>query len=355
MFPSITSKRLAATGMLLALTVTAAYAQCNYDLDADPNYCFGSVPPSSGDMAAAIQQTMGVPISGVATLANENTAFPPVLGDSNNPPFFVYGPGPNGTIENLNLHTVLVAGIIRGELRYAGTDVSSCCASFDRWVLRVFTQTMFHDVLVKYIGCNGICPGGPLGAVWSFSQISGPRPIPGPTLTTAASRKTHGSAGTFDVDLPLSGTRGVECRSGGAGGIYTVVFSFSENLTGVDSRVVTPCGTVSSSSVGPNPNQYTVNLTGVCNAQYVTVTLTGVHGSAGGVTPSASATMGVLLGDVNADGFVLSGDYTDTRAHSGSAVNGATFRYDINADGFILSGDYTTVRQQSGTSLPTPP
>jgi hypothetical protein len=355
MFPSMTSKSLAAAAMLVALTITGAYAQCSYVLDGDLPYCFGSAPPNSGDMAAAISQTMGVPISGVSTLANENTAFPPVLGDSNNPPFYVYGPGPTGTIKNLNLNTILVAGIIRGELRYAGTDVGSCCASFDRWVLRVYTQTMFHDVLIKFISCNGICPGGPQGAAWSFFQISGPRPIPGPTLTAAASRKTHGSAGTFDINLPLSGTRGVECRSGAVAGIHSVVFTFSENLTGVDSRVVTPCGTVSSSSIGPNPNQYTVNLTGVCNAQYITVTLTGVHGTAGGTTASASATMGVLLGDVNGDGFVLSGDYTDTRAHSGAPVNGTSFRYDINADGFILSGDYTTVRAQSGMQLPTPP
>jgi hypothetical protein len=356
MFPSMTSKPLAAAVMLLALTIPAAYAADSYTLAADPNYSFGSVQPNVGTMAGAIQQTMGVPISVVSTLPDENTAFPPILGDSNNPPNFVYGPGPNGTIENLSLRRVIVAGIVSGQLRDAGTDTSSCCTSFGRFVLRVFTQTMFHDVLIQYVGCSAVsCPGGPIAATWDFHQISGPRPIPGPTLTAAASRKTHGSAGTFDINLPLSGTRGVECRSGAVAGIHSVVFTFSENLTGVDSRVVTPCGTVSSSSVGPNPNQYTVNLTGVCNAQYVTVTLTGIHGATGGTTASASATMGVLLGDVNGDGFVLSGDYTDTRAHSGAPVDGTSFRYDINADGFILSGDYTTVRAQSGTQLPTPP
>jgi Dockerin type I domain len=61
--------------------------------------------------------------------------------------------------------------------------------------------------------------------------------------------------------------------------------------------------------------------------------------------------MAVLLGDVNGDGFVLSGDYTAVRQKSGSAVDGNTFKFDINADGFILSGDYTTARQQSGAHL----
>jgi hypothetical protein len=34
-------------------------------------------------------------------------------------------------------------------------------------------------------------------------------------LFSVVSRKTHGSAGTFDVDLPSSGWPGIECRSGG--------------------------------------------------------------------------------------------------------------------------------------------
>src|SRR4029078_5476156 len=33
------------------------------------------------------------------------------------------------------------------------------------------------------------------------------------TLLGAASRLTHGPAGTFDINMPLTGTCGVECRS----------------------------------------------------------------------------------------------------------------------------------------------
>src|SRR5437016_13181894 len=43
-------------------------------------------------------------------------------------------------------------------------------------------------------------------------------------LTLAVSRMTHGSSGVFNVNLPLSGVTGVECRSGS---IYTVVFTFA--------------------------------------------------------------------------------------------------------------------------------
>src|SRR5207302_6154112 len=44
-----------------------------------------------------------------------------------------------------------------------------------------------------------------------------------PVAQSAVSRKTHGGAGDFDVDLPLTGTSGVECRSGGATNDFTMV------------------------------------------------------------------------------------------------------------------------------------
>src|SRR5438132_12331468 len=37
-----------------------------------------------------------------------------------------------------------------------------------------------------------------------------------PMVQSAVSRKTHGAAGTFDINMPLTGTSGVECRTGGA-------------------------------------------------------------------------------------------------------------------------------------------
>src|SRR5207244_3562267 len=52
-----------------------------------------------------------------------------------------------------------------------------------------------------------------------------------PTVTSVVSRKAHGGAGTFDVDLPLTGTPGVECRSGGATNDFTMVVTFVGNVT----------------------------------------------------------------------------------------------------------------------------
>ena len=364
----------ALTGALFLLIQASGFGQIcqhsyNFFLDASPsNYVFGttaSSAPSVNDMATAVSTRMGVPVSVVTNaFPNENTAFPPVLGDSSQAPFFNYGPGPShivpgGAIYNLNLQQEIVSGILQAQIRLAGTDLESDGNQYGRFVLRAFTATMFYDILVEINffsfqpDSGGVC--GHTSGGWDFHQISGPRPIQGPTLISAVSRKVHGTAGTFDLNLPLSGTRGVECRSGGANGNHSVVFTFSDNITQVDGATVVPCGQVSSRTLGPNPNQYTVNLTNVCNAQYVTVALAGVHSSVGGVTPSASATMGVLLGDTTANGNVNSSDIAQTQSQSGQTVSASNFREDVTVNGTINSSDIATVQSQSGMGLPTPP
>jgi hypothetical protein len=159
----------------------------------------------------------------------------------------------------------------------------------------------------------------------------------------------HGGAGTFDIDLPLTGTRGVECRSSsllGAGN-YAVVFTFVNNVTSCGTAGTTG-GSVSS---GPNPNQCTENLTGVANQQYLTVTLNNVLDSQNN-TGNVSATMGVLLGDTTGDGFVNSADISQTKSQSGNGVTSANFREDVNTDGFINSADISLVKSKSGTAVP---
>ena len=41
-----------------------------------------------------------------------------------------------------------------------------------------------------------------------------------PLVQSAVSRKTHGNAASLDINLPLSGTPGIDCRSGGATSDY---------------------------------------------------------------------------------------------------------------------------------------
>jgi hypothetical protein len=188
---------------------------------------------------------------------------------------------------------------------------------------------------------------------------------PSPPLTGVVSRKTHGSAGDFDIDLPLTGSRGIECRSGGASGDYTLVFTFPNNLTSVASATVTGhdpmsgTGTVSGSPiVGPNAslgltaNQCAINLTNVSNAQYVTVTLNSVLDVTGASGNIVSPQLGVLVGDVNATAGVDGNDVSAVQSHTRQSVNNTNFRYDVNASGLIDGNDVSITQGQTRTSLP---
>lgn len=173
-----------------------------------------------------------------------------------------------------------------------------------------------------------------------------------PMLVGAASRKTHGAA-TFDVNLPLTGTPGVECRSGGPSGNYTVVFKFAVPVSTVASATVAGTGTISSEANDTtDPRQHLVNLTGVTNPQNITVTLNNVTDVAGNVSTSVSVPMSVLVGDTNADRFVDAVDVSQTKSQSGNAVISANFREDVNVDGFIDAVDVSLVKSKSGTALP---
>ena len=149
---------------------------------------------------------------------------------------------------------------------------------------------------------------------------------------------THGSAGTFDIDLPLTGTRGVECRSSAAlgAGHYQLVFTFV--------NYVANCGTASTGSVssGAYWNQCMVDVTGVANAQYLTVTLNNVLDSQNN-TGSVSGTMGVLLGDVNATGGV-DGNDVSAYGHTRQTLNATNFQYDVNVTGAIDGNDVDDTR-----------
>ena len=177
-----------------------------------------------------------------------------------------------------------------------------------------------------------------------------------PMLISAASRKTHGTT-PLDINLPLTGpTSGIECRSGGAGGNFTVVFNFAVPLSSVGNRSVTAgVGSVGSATIsGTDARQYIVDLTGVTNAQFVTVTLTNVVDIAGNTSSSLSATMGVLLGDTTGNGAVNSSDIADTQSQSGQPVVASNCREDVTVNGQINSSDIALVQSRSGTAFPTP-
>ena len=171
---------------------------------------------------------------------------------------------------------------------------------------------------------------------------------PPPTPSAVVSRKLHNGA-PFDITLPLTGSPGIECRSGGAGNNYQVVFTFPSAVTFTNAAITTGAGSVSGSS-GSGTTAVTVNLTGVTNAQKIMVTLQGA--SDGSNTGDLSVPLGVLLGDVNGNASVNSTDISQTKLQSGQPATNANFREDVNVSGSINATDVSSVKLKSGTSLP---
>ncbi len=168
---------------------------------------------------------------------------------------------------------------------------------------------------------------------------------------SAASRKSHGDTGSFDINLPATGTPGIESRAGGATGDHSLVINFNNTLASAAATVTAGPGSVVGSPT-INGTSLIVNLTGVSNAQTVTVTLSNVTDTAAQVLPSTLVQASFLAGDVNGDGTVNSGDATIVRSRSGQPTDALNFRADVNVDGTVNSGDFTLVRARSGTSVP---
>ena len=170
-----------------------------------------------------------------------------------------------------------------------------------------------------------------------------------PALVRAVSRKSH--AGTpFDVDLPLSGTAGIECRQGQGANLnnHQVVVTFVAPVTVVSATATSGAGTVS--NVTTSGNDVIIDLTNVANAQTIAITLFGVNDGTGGA--NVVVPMSLLLGDTGASGAVNSTDVSQTKLQSGTAVSASNFRTDVTVNGAINSSDVSIVKIQSGTALP---
>ena len=187
----------------------------------------------------------------------------------------------------------------------------------------------------------------------STYTVAGNNPCPASGLAAigAVSRKTHGTEGDFDIDLPLSGAAGVECRNSGNND-HKIVITFPVPVTvnGGNPPQATLTGTGTVSNVTVNGAVVTVDLTGVANAQTITVTLENV--SDGANTVDIPVRMGVLHGDVNGVNGVSGADVNETKAQVGIDLSASNFRKDVNITGFVSGSDVNEVKAKVGSTLP---
>lgn len=177
---------------------------------------------------------------------------------------------------------------------------------------------------------------------------------------TVVSRKTHDSAGDFDIALPLSGspgieTRGLDSRSGGPASPYKIVATFAHSVTLVNASVSSGIGSVSGTSVTSpqgGGTVVTVDLADVSTAQKLVVKLSVQDG---GISDDIAIPMQILVGDVNLNGTVTTSDSTSIPSHYGEAVTASNFRYDVKANGVIDIGDKQLAAANTGTTLASAP
>ena len=164
----------------------------------------------------------------------------------------------------------------------------------------------------------------------------------GANLVSAASRLSQGSAGTFDINMPLTGPSGSEDRIASN---YTAVFTFDTAVT--TGNVAVTAGTATVGAITFSGNEMRANLSGVADVQNVTLHVSGVNGGGG----STDVAFGFLAADANGSRVVDKPDLNSIKANQGG-VTSANFRNDINADGIINQADGGLVKPRKGHSLP---
>ncbi len=197
-------------------------------------------------------------------------------------------------------------------------------------------------------------------AGWRVDSLTVYEPCPA-TVSGAVSRKTHGGAGDFDIALPLSGTPGVEDRAGGATNDYTMVVTFTSNVSvsgSPQAEVIAGTATIGTGGVGNggavtvSGNTVTIPLTNVANAQTINVRLNGVNTATDQTLVNVVIPMSRLLGDVNGSGAVNATDVSQTKGRIGQAVDSSNFKSDVNANGAINATDASIIKPNIGTGLP---
>lgn len=213
-------------------------------------------------------------------------------------------------------------GALLGSLPFSTTVYAMNNSGDDFWAFNAATTTVHHFALQ---------PGAP-------------------RLASAVSRKVHGSAGTFD--LPLSAVTTNPTTEPRHGPAQTIVLTFEQAISAATVSIVEGIATPSAPTFAGN--DVIVNLTGVANMQYVTVSLTNVESTEGGTGGSASVRIGFLLGDVNQNRVVSLADLALVNAQLAQLVTATNYLHDVNASGTLTLADKAITNANLATALPAP-
>ena len=169
----------------------------------------------------------------------------------------------------------------------------------------------------------------------------------GPSITTAVSRKTHGSTGTFDIDI--MNRDAVECRMGGPTEIIAIFDMPIEGRNGLDpSDVSLSSGQLADLFITRQGHELTLRLNDVQDGAPLTIAFPGLQ-TVGSHRPVESRLcFRVLAGDVTCDGVVNIQDLAAINRARAWIVGPSSFRNDVNTDGAVNLVDAKICKQDLG-------
>jgi hypothetical protein len=241
--------------------------------------------------------------------------------------------------QNVTINTGVTLALAIGTGVLGGTLTCTIPAGFNSCTVTGVTYSVAEPSVVVTATRTS---GDVLGA-----GASAPFAVGGPGVV---SRKVHGGAGTFDLPLGVVVTNPTtEPRAGPA---HAIVFTFVDAVTSAGTAVVTE-GTAAAGTPTFSGSELTVPLTGVTDAQYVTLTVSNVA-LAGGGTGGGTVRIGFLLGDVSQNRVVTVGDLAQVNAQLARPVTAANYLADVNANGTSTLADKGLTNANLTRSLPPP-
>ena len=250
---------------------------------------------------------------------------------------------PNATVTGTGCTATLTAAAAGGNFAVAGATIPAATTC-------TFSVTVTSSTTGSYPDATGaLTTPIALNTAAASATLTVGSVAAAPVLQNVVARKVHGAAGTFD--LPLSSVLTNPTTEPRTGPTHQFVFTYDKALSAATAAVTEGTATISSSIVG---STVVVNLSGVTNQQYVTVTLSSVASTDGGTGGTGVARVGFLLADVNQNRVVSLSDLLLINAQLAKLVTSANFLKDVNANGTLTVGDILITNNNLAKALPAP-
>jgi hypothetical protein len=222
-----------------------------------------------------------------------------------------------------------------------------------------FTNEVTAAINYGYVEIHTTSPNGTpvLITRYVYENTGAAITIPGPPpiAVTAASRKVHGAAGTFDLPLTLNTTIAIDTNpvtEPRQSSTLILVFTFNKPIA--YSQLVFPEGAIGSGSGALTGNDVVWTLNGVPDQQYLTAKMTNFTAVDGGIGADVSVRVGLLTGDVNQSRVVSVGDLGLVNAQLSQPVTAVNYLKDVNATGTLTVADKGITNANLTHALPAP-